>query len=1163
MIGPVADRRLNAGAVDPMTTGFMEDPRTKEAATAPPAPPGRNRGARPWGRLRLTLLASLIAGLAVLAAAGFALTRGIAVPEALTRQVEAGLALARGGRAVEIAQLHVVLADGALRLRARGVVAGDKAPAVRARPVQMDVSLSWSALLTGKARVRRADVSGGDVTVTIRRNGETEVAFGQPGARADLVFPKAETGLSLAARSRAWLSALAQALEGGAGGDRLERLRINRARLHFVDEARGAVWVAQDASLQFLQAQKRLDLSAGATLVRGPVTARFAVTVTSGTGLRDARIKFELEDALLRFLLGPKSAVQSLQAPFEATLSAELDRENGVKTLQLRANAKAGTIELGSDQLPFNGAILEGDYSLAEDLFEIRRVEIIGDALSIQAQGTVRDLAELFSGPTEEGVRFNLEMPQLALSSSWFDRPLQLRNFALVGRYLPEARSVELERLASEVASGSILTASGRVYWRDTARGLRPGLEGVAQLAGVLHPTDVLSLWPIGLAKSARDWFQTSVFEGDIGAVDAKFNVTPEDLADGKLETEALHVSFPVAAATVRVVDGMSPLRAAAGVTVIEGHSLRVDLSGARLGGLQIEHGEVRLPELSDAGFAFVKATATGEARGVIALLLETPLELQDRLPFEPDSLVGSGRLELSLSRPLRRGVTAEDVPFSAEGRFQGVGAVSKGGDIRISDWALHVQGNERGLKLDGPLRFGGSQAQLSWYERFGDASIKDRSRYRIAGRLLTPDLDLLGIPARGFAQGAVGVVAEAQGEGFEFSQAKMELDFTEAEIFFPEAVWRKPPGVRASAVLTAVRMGDGTVSFPALEVLGPELRARGQARFGPDNRLLSLQADYLKIGDRYDVTVRAGRASDGALVLSAQGALFDATPFLPKGAAASASEGPAPSGAALDIRVDADTLLLRQGTRVRDASVRIVNREGRLDGVSLQGLDPAGRPMRATLDAGVEPGLRQIDLQAQDVGFVLKGLLGESPIVGGNGSARGHWDVSSERGEIDLRIEDFRVVDLPLAARVFSSVASLQAFSDLVNGEGLAFKSLEADLVLDGDQVRLANGQAFGPAIGATASGSYNLKSHVVDANGVLVPAYGINAALGQLPGIGRVLTSRKGEGIFGFTYTVRGTADRARIAVNPLSGLAPGIFRRMFEASGEGPAAQIANKP
>ena len=54
---------------------------------------------------------------------------------------------------------------------------------------------------------------------------------------------------------------------------------------------------------------------------------------------------------------------------------------------------------------------------------------------------------------------------------------------------------------------------------------------------------------------------------------------------------------------------------------------------------------------------------------------------------------------------------------------------------------------------------------------------------------------------------------------------------------------------------------------------------------------------------------------------------------------------------------------------------------------------------------------------------------------------------------------------------------------------------------------------------------------------------------SLGAIPLLGDLFVSKKGEGVFGMTYTAKGNADEPNISVNPLSMFTPGIFRRIFE--------------
>jgi hypothetical protein len=69
---------------------------------------------------------------------------------------------------------------------------------------------------------------------------------------------------------------------------------------------------------------------------------------------------------------------------------------------------------------------------------------------------------------------------------------------------------------------------------------------------------------------------------------------------------------------------------------------------------------------------------------------------------------------------------------------------------------------------------------------------------------------------------------------------------------------------------------------------------------------------------------------------------------------------------------------------------------------------------------------------------------------------------------------------------------------------------------------------------------GVYDIAAKRMDMQGVVSPVYLLN-------GIGQLFT-RRGEGVFGFAYRMTGAQGAARVEVNPLSILTPGMFREIF---------------
>ncbi|MDX1782222.1 MAG: hypothetical protein R3256_13020, partial [Thalassovita sp.] len=101
-------------------------------------------------------------------------------------------------------------------------------------------------------------------------------------------------------------------------------------------------------------------------------------------------------------------------------------------------------------------------------------------------------------------------------------------------------------------------------------------------------------------------------------------------------------------------------------------------------------------------------------------------------------------------------------------------------------------------------------------------------------------------------------------------------------------------------------------------------------------------------------------------------------------------------------------------------------------------------------------------------------------------------------------------------------------------------FNEVEAKFRLTPERLILRRGSAIGASMGLSIDGIYDFGKQEMDFQGVLSPIYALNA-------LGSILT-RKGEGLIGFNYTLRGGPERPSVQVNPLSIFTPGMFRDIF---------------
>jgi hypothetical protein len=112
---------------------------------------------------------------------------------------------------------------------------------------------------------------------------------------------------------------------------------------------------------------------------------------------------------------------------------------------------------------------------------------------------------------------------------------------------------------------------------------------------------------------------------------------------------------------------------------------------------------------------------------------------------------------------------------------------------------------------------------------------------------------------------------------------------------------------------------------------------------------------------------------------------------------------------------------------------------------------------------------------------------------------------------------------------------------------EGVRFNRMRAEFTRMPGRLEIRDGVVQGN-IGATIDGQIDYLADEVHLRGSFVPLYQLNNMLGNIPIVGLFLGGGN-EGLLGVTYEVVGPPNAPRLNVNPLSAVAPGLLRKMFE--------------
>ena len=167
------------------------------------------------------------------------------------------------------------------------------------------------------------------------------------------------------------------------------------------------------------------------------------------------------------------------------------------------------------------------------------------------------------------------------------------------------------------------------------------------------------------------------------------------------------------------------------------------------------------------------------------------------------------------------------------------------------------------------------------------------------------------------------------------------------------------------------------------------------------------------------------------------------------------------------------------------------------------------------------------------------------------NGIEKGTLDVRREylpnKSSItEVKIENFYLKEMPVLTKILS-VASLTGALDILEGKGIFFKEAYLKYVLIDDELRIIECYGTGPSLGFVLDGSIG-KDDFASLSGSLAPANTINNIVREIPVVGKILTGKKGDGIFGASFKIKGKRN-LKVEVNPIKTLTPRFIQRFLK--------------
>ena len=742
----------------------------------------------------------------------------------------------------------------------------------------------------------------------------------------------------------------------------------------------------------------------------------------------------------------------------------------------------------------------------------------------------------LTDGTTAPAIAFALTTNDLTIAPA--DMEHAARGEArIAGRFEIGSRLLDLTDI-------DLSTNGGRVVGQAAFRFVDPSPEIAVDLkAGEFDARQLTALWPSWIGRDGRDWAARNLRGGSVSGLALKTRLAAGRLHEARdrkllLEPDEFSVRGLFSDAEIMLFGDLPPLAGASGELAMSGRRLEVAVDAARLqqpgeGDVSLRGSWLTIPDLMapDMPLGFDLAIA-GPTSALARIGNARPFAAMDRTPFAAGDLTGeaSGRIRGNVTA--RSGAERD---WLVELDLANVDLVTpiEGRSVGGLDGTLVVSPTRAYADLEGKLD--GIVGRFVLNEPFAPVDKAERLR-AMEMTLRGEEIDRFAPGLSRFIGGTVRATARVLDGAI-----TIDADLTAATLDLPQLGWRKAAGIagRASFVIDA----EGDVKrIEDIVVAGDGFGARGRATVDAKGaRSVRLSSVRLAPGDDFGISV--DRTPSGHTV-QVEGSSLDARSIVDRLAQL---DGAKPSSAESDVAVTARLSRVQgHGRAALSDLVLDLDRSGGRWSMALRAAIGAGASI--AIDGSGDGTDDTVFATSGDFGTTLRFMNIYKRMRGGVVTANAaRTEAGGEAWAGFLDASGIELIEEPKLASLASRTK--RGRSDKIDANRVRFSRAFGDFTFGEGTLTLSDTVFRGPQIGATLAGVVKSPDDRLNVAGTFLPAYGLNRVFAEVPIIGELLGNGSDKGLLGLTFRLSGTTRAPSLEVNPLSIIAPGLFRSVFE--------------
>jgi hypothetical protein len=670
------------------------------------------------------------------------------------------------------------------------------------------------------------------------------------------------------------------------------------------------------------------------------------------------------------------------------------------------------------------------------------------------------------------------------------------------------------------------------------------------------------ALWPENLAHLAREWLIENLRKGTL--TEATFTFKGHGEESG-LIVDNLQGTLAGEGAEVTYLKGLPPAQKVKAAATFDKQGFYIKLYSGEVDNIHIKEGQIKISGLDTDNEALnLNIKAKGPLPDVLDIINHKPLEYASYGGINPKKTKGNGEVSLTVDFPLLANLQFKDVKMTLKGAFKGVELERKITDeltvqVKEGDFTVNLTQNQ--MQIQGKGNVNKLPSNLTYTHFFTDSK-----PYELLIQLETTasfeDFNRLGFDYRNYGKGPTKAKVTYELEKEEKSRLTVDLDTTHASLVFPPLEWEKKVGEKGELSFELIFKEGHLVKMKDLKMLSPSYSLQGEVLFSNKAWKSILLSEFK--GPHTETQIVLYTPKENVYEVTFKGHSVNLEKFLEY----VEKEEHTKDQTRIDIKLFAEVDQLRLGEDKIFYSVKasadlfLQGQDTKWNSVSLRAKAGTGTALRgdmAHVSGGIlfdiKPGpdnTQSLLVRANDAGQFLKNLSIYEGIQGGYITIKAK---RKDHGPYEgiFKVIDFEAKEVPLLAR-FAALLSPMGIVNFVAGtKMIPMDRFVSNFHFSDDFVTVKNGVGKSMALGFTVDGKLDRTKRLFALKGNIIPARFLNSILSNIPIIGSLINGGEGEGLFAIAYTVKGSFDNPEVSLNPLSALAPGFIRKIFQSIGE----------